>query len=637
MITDMQNHLPDQGHLLDQGAEKSKQGSSGNGHNPPKPTLTVRIGVTGHRTDKLPPPGEDQQLRDAIRQVLEEIREITLEIFSHSQREKPNFETYSSEQPCLRLVSPLAEGADRLVAEEALGLSMELHCPLPFSRDEYTKDFPTKASQEAFENLLSKATRVFELDGPEDEDRRDEAYLMAGRTVLRQCDVLIAIWDQARAFGIGGTGQIVQEAIVLGLPVVWVDPQSKHKPALWESTQRENPGTRKHISLLRKRLKNILQFPSAPHERSALCRFLAEKQPSRSLGFFFKVFCKLWVWNWLRPTLKVRNYYTTARRQWEETWKILSLTELKDMAESKATRPLETGYLEPFAWADGLADFYANKYRSSFVIVYILGALAIMYAFLASRSVGREAFAFSTIELLLILAILGITFWGRSRLWHQRWMDYRALAEQLRQMQFLSLLGRVTSSLYVQARLKLGDPTNKWFDWYFRAFSRQTGMIQARLDGAYLESYQEVLDGAIQSQLKYHGMNSENYDKLSRRLRRTTHVFFFFTLVFCSLHLAAHGQEQSLPPLLAFGTIVFPAFAGALGAVLHSGEFESIALRSGDLRRRLETITLQLRAVNEVTSSRDLGLIAQNVSEISLEGLVDWRAAVIDKDLSLPA
>ena len=204
-------------------------------------------------------------------------------------------------------------------------------------------------------------------------------------------------------------------------------------------------------------------------------------------------------------------------------------------------------------------------------------------------------------------------------------------------MQFLSLLGRVPSSLYVQTRLKPGDPTNKWFDWYFRAFSRQTGMIQARLDGAYLESYQEVLDGAIQSQLEYHGTNSENYYKLSRRLRYTTHTLFFFTLFFCALHLVAHDQRQNLSPLLAFGTIVFPAFAGALGAVLHSGEFESIAVRSGELRRRLETLTGQLRGVDEVTNSRDLGLIAQNISEVSLEGLVDWRAAVIDKDLDLPA
>src|SRR6185295_5556054 len=103
------------------------------GH-PPKPRLTVRVGVTGHRTNALPSEGGNQQLRNVVKQVLEEIIRITLDIFS--RREESGIETYSCQEPSIHLISPLAEGADRLVAEEALELGIELHCPLPFSHDE---------------------------------------------------------------------------------------------------------------------------------------------------------------------------------------------------------------------------------------------------------------------------------------------------------------------------------------------------------------------------------------------------------------------------------------------------------------------------------------------------------------------
>jgi hypothetical protein len=161
---------------------------------PPRPRLTVRVGVTGHRLNALPSEGEDQQLRDAVRRILEEIKRITMEIFS--RRTESDIETYSSEEPCLRLISPLAEGADRLVTEEALKLGLELHCPLPFPREEYVRDFAAETSCAKFWELLSKATSVFELDGTRDANQ--EAYEMVGRTVLRQSDVLIAIWDQGR-------------------------------------------------------------------------------------------------------------------------------------------------------------------------------------------------------------------------------------------------------------------------------------------------------------------------------------------------------------------------------------------------------------------------------------------------------
>jgi len=47
---------------------------------PPRPMLTVRIGVTGHRMDVIPPDGEDRELRHVIRSVLAKIQVIAYDI-----------------------------------------------------------------------------------------------------------------------------------------------------------------------------------------------------------------------------------------------------------------------------------------------------------------------------------------------------------------------------------------------------------------------------------------------------------------------------------------------------------------------------------------------------------------------------
>src|ERR1700710_487161 len=102
-----------------------------------RPLLVVRVGVTGHRPKDLPPPDSQKELREAIRRVLSEIKSETFRLFETWK----NF--YAGDKPTLRLISPLAEGADRLVAEEARNLDYEIQNPLPFHQEEYEKDFTT--------------------------------------------------------------------------------------------------------------------------------------------------------------------------------------------------------------------------------------------------------------------------------------------------------------------------------------------------------------------------------------------------------------------------------------------------------------------------------------------------------------
>ena len=48
---------------------------------------------------------------------------------------------YSGDAPVLQAVSSLAEGSDRIFAEEAVRLGYSLSCPMPFPRKEFEDDF----------------------------------------------------------------------------------------------------------------------------------------------------------------------------------------------------------------------------------------------------------------------------------------------------------------------------------------------------------------------------------------------------------------------------------------------------------------------------------------------------------------
>jgi hypothetical protein len=167
----------------------------------------LRIGVSGHRV----PPKLPEESEAPLRTLIDRILAATVDT-----ARKANAAS------ALVIVSSLAEGSDRIVAAAGLAAGFALQVVLPFKRAEYALDFETQASRREFEELLARASDVFELDGAADE--RPRAYEAAGLFMLANIDVLIAIWDGEVAAGVGGTAQIVERAIADGIVVVWIEP-----------------------------------------------------------------------------------------------------------------------------------------------------------------------------------------------------------------------------------------------------------------------------------------------------------------------------------------------------------------------------------------------------------------------------
>jgi hypothetical protein len=156
----------------------------------------VRIGATGHRflTDL-------EKVSAGVETALEQIEEL-------------------SPRSAFTAVSSLAEGADCLIAKHVLSRSgARLIVPLPLPAADYLQDFVSEEAANTFCELLMRADEVIELPAT---TSRDKSYEAAADFVVRNCDVLLAIWDGRSAQGHVGTGHAVQLARSLRLPLAWV-------------------------------------------------------------------------------------------------------------------------------------------------------------------------------------------------------------------------------------------------------------------------------------------------------------------------------------------------------------------------------------------------------------------------------
>ncbi len=85
---------------------------------------------------------------------------------------------HASARRLLLVISPLAEGADCLVAERVLARpGGRLVVPLPLPQEDYLTDFTTDASRRKFLELLARAERIIHLPPAA---TREAAYEAAG-------------------------------------------------------------------------------------------------------------------------------------------------------------------------------------------------------------------------------------------------------------------------------------------------------------------------------------------------------------------------------------------------------------------------------------------------------------------------
>src|SRR5262249_3088114 len=158
-----------------------------------------------------------------------------------------------------------------------LAAGLGLSAILPFGRADYRNDFSGDGARRDYDALLARAADVFELDGRREAEAR--AYEAAGLLMLANADIVIAIWDQVPADGIGGTGVIGEQAMAEDGPVILIDPRKPDEAWILWRADAALPTAREGIESVTRRplaetlaavIDIVVAPPKDPHERRPL-------------------------------------------------------------------------------------------------------------------------------------------------------------------------------------------------------------------------------------------------------------------------------------------------------------------------------------------------------------------------------
>ncbi|MGE5403540.1 MAG: hypothetical protein ACM3PP_01235 [Candidatus Saccharibacteria bacterium] len=613
---------------------------------PRRPRITVNFGVTGHRDLNLPDESK-ALLQDKIELVLKAVSKVVIKEYNSP------LSPFNDLSPQLRVISPLAEGVDRLVAHKALALDYELQCPLPFAREEYEKDFKSKESVDEFRTLLSKANAVLELDGTEMGRETGEAYVNASEVMIHQSDLLIAVWRGQESGGKGGAWETVEKAKGMGIPVVWINAREPFNIVIIDKAGRYEDWTEN----LEQRLRGILN----PFNTDTLSEtYFRETKPRINWGFPFVLFRNMIGNNRMgSPNLTHKDFVKSTEREWKSAWE--KAPGLPDKATNNASR----FFCEHYAWADRLAVYYSGLYRSTYLTKYIFLTMAVMSvaasAFVpnpkwvvADSMASLQWKGFLLIQVVFMIATVGLIIKENRRGWHQRFVDYRLLAELIRTVRFLYLLGYSIPSIHfpeaIPHRTDYGTKEDdeyayaSWVNWMFRAVVREAGMVDARIDRSYLEAYRTFLiKSELVPQYEFHEINEPICNRIDRRMSALS--MFFFILGLGAFALRAIGGyipsvttidlAKEIDTYAKICAIIFPTLGAAFAGIRSQGEFPRLAMRSRGMKVKIQR-TIEKLLDTEIPNYNALSQVSGQIAMVMVQEVSDWHLLIKAKPLSLP-
>ena len=582
--------------------------------------------MTGHRADSLP--------ADSLAALSSRIRDVLLLL---AQTGKALFDTerdcFAEDPPRLRLVSPIADGADQIAAEVALELGWELQVVLPFERSEYRASLADDGARDRFDALMERATCLLELPGHG--ERLLDAYVMTGRATVAHCDLLIAVWDGLPPRGRGGTGEVVQFAITRGTAVVHL-PMGADAPArvLWsafdpvvltiaDEEAAERPLSRSSMDAL---LRGLLMPPPDEQEQDFLKRFTRERlRRIRTRIEYPLLLAAAGVGRFGAKDFTDKHAEAQIRDEWRRYRQgcpeALQISAPMDLLE------------EAYRWADRLATHFAQTYRSGHIFNFVLGGVAVCLG-LSAFMAPRYKFEFAFLELVITFAIILNASIGSRNEWHRRWLDYRQLAERLRPMRSLKLLG-------IAAPDPPGTATNpmpkRWIDWYASGIWRAIGCPSGTIDVCRAASLAKAIAAfELAPQVAYHQRHAREIKILDRRLEAIGTTLFAATLVVSVATIL--GLAVGADFVTRFGnwfTLVsagFPALGTAVFGIRFQADFGGDALRSLATANTLQQIEHELNQDVRLSRAADL---TEQAGRIMLADLDEWRLVNQQRDLSV--
>jgi hypothetical protein len=372
------------------------------GYRAPVERVPLVVGVTGHR-DLLPE--EQNGIKARVRAF-----------FLQMQESFPDLP--------LMMMSPLAEGADRIAAEVAHELGVPIIVLLPMPEHLYKSDFEGPSLREylAMRELgerieLPLLPELAEADVLEPGAGRDLQYAQLGAYLAAHSHVLLAIWDGKSSNAPGGTGHVIK---FHQLDVIELIADGQHRSPI-DFTEDESDLVH-HIVCSR--------VESGPPESGL--------EPGRAYWF-------------TRDELRPRTLYLPDRYRMVFQRMAEFSADLKQPVDEAAFYPLlpEEDLEQCGQGARDIdhlyhrADALARRYQRYFLRVVWATSLLALTAGICFVAFADWPGIDSMLPpyILCVVVVLALAGLDRRFSWQRKYLDYRVLAEGLRVQFYWAVAG----------------------------------------------------------------------------------------------------------------------------------------------------------------------------------------------------
>jgi hypothetical protein len=477
----------------------------------------------------------------------------------------------------LTILSSLAEGAERIVVREILnvGDSM-LDVVLPLDKNDYLREFETRESVEEFEELLSKAKSIRHLPARDD---RIEAYRQAGRYIVDQCDVLLALWGGGQVADEDGVGETVQYARDTDCPLVWIHTEDQCQITV-ESEWALNTGL----------FRDLDKYNAEPVSSSELEQQIDDRKDSL-MG--------------------------VAKRS------ELQFDNLRAISEY---------FLYYAVRSDLLAQRYKNLYYRTESLVYVLALAAVAIAAFQILFIPDMPMILIS-EVVLMLAVLALVWVSRRRRWHAKWIDYRFLAERCHSALFMTVASIDVAPLRPPRHLSLSYSSKDWIVAAFSSVWSRRPQFQESITSKFEGLKSFLCEAWIEDQIRYHDSTSRHHFKRNRLMSSAGYILFGLTICAAVFH-AINAGSHLLESVLAFMAIVFPATAASITAIRTHRNYLRSSMRSAEMVYHLKELKSEMMLVD---SFAGLHQSLKEVEQTMLHENEDWRVVVRFHVPELPA
>ena len=298
---------------------------------------------------------------------------------------------------------------------------------------------------------------------------------------------------------------------------------------------------------------------------------------------------------------------------------------------------------------DARALHYGHRYRSGFWAIYLLSALAVLFAVLPlalgwddRRHLLHPVVGLWAVAEVLIIGTVSTIYWlGHRRDWQGQWLRARTTAELIWYLPLVApLLDFTRPETSANWYMRVFDPGNhlRTGDDLETICAKNEPLARTLLDGAwsdpaFISMYALWTVSVLEAQTHYHHRVALRQHALLHRVHSVNIGLFGLTAFGALLHLVLHTIWLS----------VITTFFPALGASLHGALAQSESYRLGTTSERL-AVELQ-RAIGDLRGTLEhhgaspqpapIKDSIQTAIELILEEHQDWHMLVRPHHLPL--